>query len=163
MINEIILIPLIIIFLLLAFYAIATATNLFNRIIIFILLLFGMSVSLLTLNYLLSLPKPTSKEWIHRDIDSIEIISTYFLPNIGIYLWVQLPSADEPRYYVLEWDMETAQKLQEAGDEKRENGGNGKIIMKKPFSDGSTGIDDRMYEVLFVPIKKQMPLKPYEK
>jgi len=47
--------------------------------------------------------------------------------------------------------------------EKNDSRGAGKIIMKNPFLDREESMEDRTSDVIFIPIKKQLPLKPHEK
>jgi hypothetical protein len=56
----------------------------------------------------------------------------------GIYLWLQLPNAGEPRSYVLPWDREIAEQLQAAQREAEETQGG--LKMRLPFE---PSLDDR--------------------
>jgi hypothetical protein len=40
-----------------------------------------------------------------------KIIGSYLKENDGVYLWLQLPGLDEPRYYKLPWDEKVAKAL----------------------------------------------------
>lgn len=151
--------PLTLILLLLSIYALTTATGFFNRMMIIVLLLAGMGVSFISFNHLLSLPKPTSMEWVFKHIEEIEILYAVIQRNEAIYLWMNVPDTKEPRYYVLEWNDEQAKQLQKAMREKSSSRVEGKITMKNPFDNS---MEDRKPEIKFVPISKQLPDKSYE-
>ena len=49
----------------------------------------------------------------------------------GIYVWLRLPGLDEPRYYVMPWQLETAEELQKAMREADRNRSG--LLMRLPF------------------------------
>ena len=63
---------------------------------------------------MLGRPKSTRLEVFRANMKDAKVIGSYLKENDGIYLWLQLPGADEPRYYKLPWDGKTAKALQEA-------------------------------------------------
>ena len=63
---------------------------------------------------LLSRPKPIDLEWWQRNAEEATVLGAKLEENRGIHLWLQLPDVAEPRAYVLPWDRETAERLQEA-------------------------------------------------
>jgi len=69
---------------------------------------------------MLGLPKSTRLE-LRRSGD-------YMIEGSGIYLWLLLPGAGEPRYYVLSWDQKNANALQKAIEDNAQShgGGNGR-------------------------------------
>lgn len=160
-ITTLIIAPLTLILLLLSFYALTTATSVFNRIIITTLLIAGMGISFVSFNTLLSLPKTTSMEWVYRNIEEAEIIYGDIQRGEALYLWIRIPDVEEPRYYVMDWDEELAKKLQEALTGKENSKRKGRIIIKHPFNQDFS-LEDRKSEIKFVPIPKQLPDKPYE-
>ena len=152
------LIPLISIILFVGLMAINEAKNLHYRSIAFMLSSTGLIVSFLTLNILLSQPRPTYIEFIHRDITEVEVISAIIVNKKAIYMWMLFPHEKEPRYYVFDWDQKLAEKLQRAMRERNGRQGQGKIMLKRPFSDNFMGTE--MHKDLeFVPDANQLPPK----
>jgi len=73
---------------------------------------------LLAVNYvalvdLLSRPKPAALEFRHIDPQTLKVLYADWVENSGIFLLLELPDADEPRYYRLPWHASTAQQLQQ--------------------------------------------------
>lgn len=159
-ITTLIIAPLTLILLLLSFYALTTATSVFNRILITVLLIAGMGISFISFNYLLSLPKTISMEWVHKNIEEIEIIYGDIRRGEALYLWIRIPGVKEPRYYSLDWNEELAKQLQKALRAKNTGKRDGIIVMMRPFQDGS--LEDRKSEIKFTPISRQLPNKSYE-
>jgi hypothetical protein len=80
---------------------------------------------------LLSKPKPISLEWwLGQQETAVVIASTMREPD-GIYLWLQLENVEDPRAYVLPWDQELAEELQEAMRQAEQDGGS--VGMRMPF------------------------------
>ena len=82
---------------------------------------------------LLSRPKPVGLEWLQSQ--EATVLSSSFAEGKGIYLWLRLDGADEPRAYVMPWDQHAAEELQEAS--RRGDGG---VRMRLPFE---PSLDDR--------------------
>ncbi len=61
-----------------------------------------------------------------------KVLGSYILEGSGIYMWLLLPGAAEPRYYVLPWDEKTASALQRAIEDNAHQHGGG-IVMQLPF------------------------------
>jgi hypothetical protein len=61
-----------------------------------------------------------------------KVIGSYLKENDGVYLWLQLPSLAEPRYYKLPWDEKVAKALQSAIAENERQHGSG-VGMGLPF------------------------------
>jgi len=80
---------------------------------------------------LLSKPKPIALEWFQRSMSEATVLSALMQEGEAIYLWLQLPSTSEPRYYKIAWDVEVAKQLQEAMREAEKNGSGMK--MQLPF------------------------------
>jgi hypothetical protein len=87
---------------------------------------------------LLSRPKPVSLEWWLAEAGEATVLGSSLREDDGIYLWLQLPEGSEPRAYVLPWDRETAEQLQEAQREAAETQGG--LKMRLPFE---PSLDDR--------------------
>jgi hypothetical protein len=67
-----------------------------------------------SLSELLSMPKPVSLEWWRSKTSEATVLASSIREGKGIYLWLQLTSAEEPRAYVLPWNRELAEDLQKA-------------------------------------------------
>ena len=75
------------------------------------------------LTEILSQPKPMEHEWFQRHVDEATVLGVSVREGQAIYLWLRLDDSLEPRYYVLPWRRELAEKLQNLIDEAiRENG-----------------------------------------
>jgi hypothetical protein len=61
---------------------------------------------------LMGAPKPIQLEW--RAPDKPTVIAARMREGEAIYVWLQSPDAKEPRSYVLPWNTQTAQQLQDA-------------------------------------------------
>jgi hypothetical protein len=87
---------------------------------------------------LLSKPKPVDLEWWLTDAAEAEVVASRLIENEGIYLWLQLVDVAEPRAYVLPWDRDSAEQLQQALREAERNGSG--VQMRLPFE---PSLDDR--------------------
>jgi hypothetical protein len=87
---------------------------------------------------LLSKPKPVQLEWWMASADEATVLASSIREGDGIYLWLQLAGIDEPRSYVLPWDQEMAQQLQDAMREAEQN--DSRLAMRLPFE---PSLDDR--------------------
>ena len=74
---------------------------------------------------MLGRPKSTPLEAFRGNMKDAKVIGSYLKENDGIYLWVQLPGSDEPRYYKLAWDAKVAKGLQGAIAENESQHGSG--------------------------------------
>ena len=153
------LIPLIAIIMLLGLLALNAPVKLHIRALTLFLATFGLIISFISLNTLLSYPKPSYFEFVHRNIKEVQIISGFFKPGKAIYLWMKFPNETKPRYYVYDWDKKLAKQLRNAM-RKQKNGVRGNVIMKNPFRDGDE-INERQ-QIEFKPIPRQLPPKKYD-
>lgn len=80
---------------------------------------------------LLSKPKPVKLEWVNAKAEEAEVLGASIREGEGIYLWLQMAGVSEPRAYVLPWDRDLAEKLQEALREAERQGGG--LRMRLPF------------------------------
>jgi hypothetical protein len=104
---------------------------------------------------MLGRPKSTTLELTRGGAKDVKVLGSYMLEGKGVYLWVQLPNVDEPRYYQLPWDENTAKALQEAVRKNADDHGGG-VRMRMPFE---LSWDKR--EPLFYPAPQpQLPDKP---
>ena len=64
--------------------------------------------------HLLSMPKPVALEWWHAKAAEATVLASTLIEGEGIYLWLQLSGAAEPRAYLLPWNRDLAEQLQRA-------------------------------------------------
>jgi hypothetical protein len=81
---------------------------------------------------MLGRPKSTRLEMLHTGATEATVLGSYMVEGGGIYLWLQLPEAREPRYYVLPWDEKAAAALQRAIEDNAQHHGGG-VVMQLPF------------------------------
>ncbi len=98
---------------------------------------------------LLSYAKPTSLEWVNRNVEEAEVLHAELREGDGIYLLLEWYGT--PRYYKIPWDAELAQELIEAMEEARSEAGGGQRPGSMPPSEsregegeGEQGILDRL-------------------
>lgn len=99
------------------------------------LLAMACAAALLPLGYsafvsLLSKPKPVEMAWFETRADEAVVLGNAMREGEGIYLYLMLPNQIEPRSYVLPWNRDMAQQLQDAA---REAGEQGELRMRQPF------------------------------
>ncbi len=109
---------------------------------------------------LLSRPKPIGIEWVKFDLAEAAVLSHRMVEDVAIYLWLGIDGAEEPRSYVLPWDRQTAEQLQEA-QRSAEAEGTG-VRMKQPFEQSWDKRDKRFYAAPQAPrpLKDQEPNDP---
>jgi hypothetical protein len=88
--------------------------------------------------HLLSLPKPIGLEWWHARAERATVLASALREGEGIYLWLQLSDAPEPRAYLLPWSRDLAEQLQAARREAEQN--QTQLQMRLPFE---PSLDDR--------------------
>ncbi len=118
---------------------------------------FAVLLAALFLGYsdMLGRPKSTALEITRGGIDDVKLLGSYAAEGKGIYLWVQIPGVDEPRYYRMPWSAGAATALQEAQQQNAQNHGAG-VRMQMPFE---LSWDRR--EPLFYPAPQpKLPSKP---
>ena len=81
---------------------------------------------------LLSRPKPMEHEWFKRHVDEATILGVSVNEGQAIYLWLRIEDSFEPRYYVLPWRRQLAEKLQNLIDEAMQE--QAVVKLKNPFS-----------------------------
>jgi hypothetical protein len=81
---------------------------------------------------MLGRPKSTRLEVLRSGDREAKVLGSYIREGSGIYLWLLLPGAGEPRYYVRPWDRASAQALQKAIEDDAQQHGGG-IVMQVPF------------------------------
>jgi len=117
-------------------------------------------VAYLSMVDLLSRPKPIEIELIKFDLAEAAVLSHRMVEDVAIYLWLGIDGADEPRSYVLPWDQETAEQLQEA-QRAAEAEGTG-VRMKQPFEQSWDKRDKKFFAAPQAPrpSKDQAPHDP---
>lgn len=80
---------------------------------------------------LLSKPKPVSFEWFDRDVQLAHVLGASMDEGRAIYLWLRLDGEVEPRYYVMPWRQEAAEKLEDVIDNAIRQ--NATVVLEKPF------------------------------
>jgi hypothetical protein len=63
---------------------------------------------------MLGRPRSTRLEVFRTSLQDAKVIGPYLKENDGIYVRLQRPGSDEPRYYKLPWDEKVAKALQGA-------------------------------------------------
>jgi hypothetical protein len=107
---------------------------------------------------MLGRPKSTRLEVFRTGMQDAKVIGSYLKENDGVYLWLQLPGLDEPRYYKLPWDEKVAKALQDAiAENERQHGGG--VGMGLPFERGW----DREEPKFYAQPQPKLPDKPGER
>jgi hypothetical protein len=113
-------------------------------------------VAYLGVNQLLSQPKPMHHEWFKRHVDEATLLGVSVREGEAIYLWLRLDDSLEPRYYVLPWQQQLAEKLQNIIDEAIREGAS--VTISNPFSRKS--FDDLGNMNMQIIRPPQPPMKP---
>jgi hypothetical protein len=106
---------------------------------------------------LMSRPKPVAFEWWHEAEDEATVLSSQLREGDGVYLWLQISGAVEPRSYRLPWDRKVAEELEKARAEAEKNGM--PLVMRLPFE---RTYDKRERKFYAMP-QPALPDKPYRK
>lgn len=88
-------------------------------------------IGYLQLTEMLARPKPIAFEWFRRNVEQAQLLGASLDEGRAIYLWLRVDKDIEPRYYVLPWKQEVAEKLEDLIDNALRN--NATIILKEPF------------------------------
>jgi hypothetical protein len=113
-------------------------------------------IGYLGVSALLSQPKPMQHEWFKRHVDEATLLGVSVSEGQAIYLWLRLDDSFEPRYYVLPWQQQLAEKLQNLVDEAIRDGAS--ITISNPFSRKS--FDDLGSMNMHIVRPPQLPMKP---
>lgn len=113
-------------------------------------------IGYLGVTQLLSQPKPMHHEWFKRHVDEATLLGVSMREGEAIYLWLRLDDSLEPRYYVLPWQQQLAEKLQNVIDEAIRDGAS--VTISDPFSRKS--FDDLGSMNMQIIRPPQPPLKP---
>ena len=109
---------------------------------------------------LLSRPKPTSLEFAHDDLGEAEVLGAALREGHGIYVWLRMPGLEEPRYYVMPWELEIAEELQKAMREADRNRAG--LLMRLPFEKSIEGRATTRFYAVPVPKLPDKPAGDYE-
>jgi hypothetical protein len=85
----------------------------------------------LQLTEMLSRPKPIEFEWFRRDVEQAQLLGVSLDEGRAIYMWLRIDKEVAPRYYVLPWKQEAAEKLEDMIENALRR--NATIVLKKPF------------------------------
>jgi len=107
---------------------------------------------------MLGRPKSTRLELFRAQMADARVLGSYLAEGQGIYLWLQLPSTTEPRYYKLPWDEKVAKALQEAIEQNARQHGGG-VAMGLPFEHSWDKEDPKFYPLP----QPKLPDKPGER
>ncbi len=92
----------------------------------------AMGLAYTSLTSLLAKPKPRQLIWFERNVEQAEILGASFSEGRAIYLWLRLEGMIEPRYYMLPWNKQTAEDLEDELEAAAKKGHRLKVV--KPFT-----------------------------
>ena len=120
---------------------------------------FAILLGLLFFGYsdMLGRPKSAALEILHHSATEARVLGAYFREGAGVFLWLQIPGTDEPRYYKLPWDAKMAQAIQDAIQKNAEHHGAG-VAMTLPFERSWSREEPKFYPLP----QPKLPDKPYE-
>ncbi len=120
-----------------------------------------MPLGYVELTELLSRPKPIDFEWFEREALSAVVLGVSFEEGEAIYLWLQLESSPEPRYYTLPWRQELAERLEQAVDDAISRGST--VTIATPFSPKSLDELGNLNIEIIPPPVPPTKMPPFEK
>lgn len=139
----------------LATIAVWAPRKLWIRVVAVVVAGFMLPAAYLSLNELLSRPKPVSIEWARTATQEATVVGSSIREGVAIYLWLQIgEEIAEPRAYVLPWNKSLAKQLHEAQREVGKKGGS--VAMRQPF-ETTLDEDDRKF---YARPQSRPPLKP---
>lgn len=156
------LVPQYLLFTIIVMFLIYWVTSLFQRIIITISYISCLAIGFIGDIELLSNPRPSNIFWFN-DVKGEAILRDSYMiqsgENSGIYLFLDIKNDDKPYpvYYVLDFDLDLAQKIQDA-ERKSENDGTDVIIdLGKLFAPSLEDRDSPVYNMppLKIPFKNE--------
>ena len=103
---------------------------------------------------LLGRAKPMQLEWLQPQIAEVTILNGYLIEQEGIFLtlvWSDVP----PRLYVMPWDENTAQQLQQAMQDAEQSGT--EVKMRMPFEQQKA---EQQEPVFYALPQQKLPDKP---
>ena len=116
-------------------------------------------IGYLGVTQLLSQPKPMHHEWFKRHVDEATLLGVSLREGEAIYLWLRLDDSLEPRYYVLPWQQQLAEKLQNIVDEAIQDGAS--VTISNPFSRKSfDDLGNMSIQIIRPPVPPMKPPTP---
>jgi hypothetical protein len=110
---------------------------------------------------LLSRPKPMGFEWFEREALSATVLGVSFEEGSAIYLWLQIGDSPKPRYYILPWRQELAERLEQAVDDALSRGST--VTIATPFSPKSLDELGNLNVEIIPPPVPPTKMPPFEK
>ena len=117
-------------------------------------------IAMVSLNYtalvnLLGRPQPMESIASASIEDDAVVLAASIDEGNAIYLWLRAEQERQPRYYRLDWDMETAIALKKAMDQStREN----RLLMMNP--DYESSLEGKKEPLFYALPPERLPLKP---
>jgi hypothetical protein len=131
----------------LSFFAIKYVRNGWSRLTVSVLFVVALTVGFVIPNEFTSYPKPTTQEWMDRNLPEAQVLWAHIDPVAEI-MYLLLARKDQPRLYHPKWDWDIAKELATAmmeSEAAKEQGGDGEITMAYPFLDKAER-EERMRE-----------------
>jgi len=119
-----------------------------------------MPLGYLQLTELLSRPKLIDFEWFEREALSAVVLGARFEEGEAIYLWLQLESSTQPRYYTLPWRQELAERPEQAVDDATARGST--VTIATPFSPKSLEELGNLNVEIILPPVPPTKMPPFE-
>lgn len=104
---------------------------------------------------LMSKPKPISLEWYERNAERATILGVSLDEGKAIYLWLMLDGSAEPRAYVMPWQQQRAEQLEDTLNAVVQQKAG--LVLKKPFTRRSE-MESKSLSLEIVP-PPSLPLK----
>ncbi len=92
---------------------------------------------------LLSRPKPVALKWLKKSAPEATVLASLMEEGKSIYIWLQMPGGSEPRAYVLLWNREIAEQLQDTRRAAEQSGT--AVLMRTPFEPSWDNREPRFY------------------
>ena len=109
---------------------------------------------------MLSRPKLIDFEWFAREALSAVVLGARFEEGEAIYLWLQLESSTQPRYYTLPWRQELAERPEQAVDDATARGST--VTIATPFSPKSLEELGNLNVEIILPPVPPTKMPPFE-
>lgn len=100
-------------------------------------------VAYISLETLLSRPKPVEMEWASENLAEASVIAAQIDEDESIYLWLAVNGIDEPRAYVLPYSEQAARQLHAAQQGAEQEGTD--VKMRRPSESGQDDQEPMFY------------------
>jgi hypothetical protein len=114
-----------------------------------------MPLAYMSFTLLMSKPKPISLEWYERNAPRATVLGVSLDEGRAIYLWLMLDGETEPRAYVMPWQQQNAEQLEDTLNAVVQQRAG--LVLKKPFTRRSE-MESKSLSLEIVP-PPSMPLK----